>query len=94
MVGAPAIFPRWCFGDLQQLQGDRGARAVLQRHMERVIRVTMPSAAIDIDTPEDLLAREEARRAAIPAPLTQNPEPLAAVPGAPESLTLAPDDAN
>ena len=94
IVGAPAIFPRWCFGDLQQLQGDRGARVILQRHMERVIRVTMPSAAIDIDTPEDLLAREEAHRAAIPAPLTQDPQQNVAAPSVPDSLTLAPDDAS
>jgi CTP:molybdopterin cytidylyltransferase MocA len=32
-----------------------GARALLQRNPDRVVRVPMPSAAIDIDTPEDLL---------------------------------------
>jgi CTP:molybdopterin cytidylyltransferase MocA len=71
VIGAPAIFPRACFAELLQLHGDRGARSVLQRHLDRLVRVTMPSAAIDIDTPEDLLAREEMHRAAIPAPLTQ-----------------------
>ena len=91
-VGAPAIFPRWCFNDLQQLQGDRGARAVLQRHLDRLIRVTMPSAAIDIDTPEDLLARDEAHRAAIPVPLTQAAAPDRAAPAAPDEWRLAPDD--
>jgi len=30
----------------------------LQRNPDRVVRVPMPSAAIDVDTPEDLLALE------------------------------------
>jgi molybdenum cofactor cytidylyltransferase len=59
-VGAPAIFPRWTFRDLGELRGDRGARALMQRHSERLVRVLMPSAAIDIDTPEDLLALDDA----------------------------------
>jgi molybdenum cofactor cytidylyltransferase len=54
-TGVPAIFPRSTFSDLQSLRGDVGARALLQRNPDRVVRVPMPSAAIDIDTPEDLL---------------------------------------
>jgi len=54
-TGVPAIFPRSCFGDLSQLRGDRGARRLLQRNPDRVVRVPMNSAALDIDTPEDLL---------------------------------------
>ena len=54
-TGVPAIFPRSAFSDLQSLRGDVGARALLQRNPDRVVRVPMPSAAIDIDTPEDLL---------------------------------------
>ena len=53
-VGVPAIFPADLFRELAELEGDRGARAVLARHPERVIGVPMPSAAQDIDTPEDL----------------------------------------
>jgi molybdenum cofactor cytidylyltransferase len=56
VTGVPAVFPRWSFVDLQALRGDMGARALLQRNSHRVVRVPMPSAAIDIDTPEDLLA--------------------------------------
>jgi molybdenum cofactor cytidylyltransferase len=55
-VGVPAIFPRSLFGELMQLRGDAGARALLRRNAARVVRVPMPSAAIDVDTPEDLLA--------------------------------------
>jgi molybdenum cofactor cytidylyltransferase len=56
--GAPAIFPRSSFRALSELRGDTGARALLRRNLDRIVRVPMPSAAIDIDTPEDLLALE------------------------------------
>jgi molybdenum cofactor cytidylyltransferase len=54
-TGVPAVFPRSVFSDLAALRGDSGARALLQRNPDRVVRVPMASAAIDIDTPEDLL---------------------------------------
>jgi len=54
-TGVPAVFPRSVFSDLGALRGDTGARALLQRNPDRVVRVSMASAAIDIDTPEDLL---------------------------------------
>jgi molybdenum cofactor cytidylyltransferase len=55
-TGVPAIFPRSTFVDLSALRGDVGARALLQRNPDRVVRVPMASAAIDVDTPEDLLS--------------------------------------
>src|SRR5690349_22632175 len=55
-LGVPAIFPRWCFRELNELRGDRGAQSLLQRHIDRVVRLAMPSAELDIDRPEDLLA--------------------------------------
>jgi CTP:molybdopterin cytidylyltransferase MocA len=58
-VGVPAIFPRWCFSDLAALRGDVGARRILQRYSDRLTRVPMPNAAMDLDTPEQL---EELRR--------------------------------
>ena len=54
-TGVPAVFPRSVFADLAALRGDTGARALLQRNPDRVVRVPMASAAIDIDTTEDLL---------------------------------------
>jgi molybdenum cofactor cytidylyltransferase len=57
-VGVPAIFPRWCFRELNELRGDRGAQRLLSRHVDRLIRLPMPSAEVDIDRPEDLLALE------------------------------------
>lgn len=59
-VGVPAIFPRWCLRELQELRGDRGAQSLLRRHADRLVRVPMPAAAADIDTPEDLLSIETA----------------------------------
>jgi len=59
--GAPAIFPRSAFTELAALRGDSGARSVLRRSADRVIRVPMPAAELDLDTPEDLLALEPAK---------------------------------
>jgi molybdenum cofactor cytidylyltransferase len=56
VLGPPAIFPRAAFRDLSLLHGDTGARALLRGASGKIVRVAMPSAAIDIDTPEDLLA--------------------------------------
>lgn len=57
-VGVPAIFPRSVFPELAALRGDAGARAVLRRGSDTLMRVPMPSAALDVDTPEDLLTIE------------------------------------
>jgi molybdenum cofactor cytidylyltransferase len=54
-TGAPAIFPRARFAELGGLRGDSGARSIFMRNPDRVVRVPMESAALDIDTPEDLL---------------------------------------
>jgi CTP:molybdopterin cytidylyltransferase MocA len=53
-AGGPAVFPRWCFAEVETLRGDTGARSLLERHADRTLRIPMPNAAIDIDTPEDL----------------------------------------
>jgi CTP:molybdopterin cytidylyltransferase MocA len=53
--GLPAIFPSWAFGDLTSLRGDADPRLVIRRSIDRVVRVAMPNAAIDLNTPEDLL---------------------------------------
>jgi molybdenum cofactor cytidylyltransferase len=57
-AGAPAIFPRSVFRELAALRGDAGARSILRRSPDRLVRVPMPAAEIDLDTPEDLLALE------------------------------------
>jgi molybdenum cofactor cytidylyltransferase len=55
ITGVPAIFPRWCFSDLAALRGDQGARILLRRYADHVVRLANPEAEVDIDYPEDLL---------------------------------------
>jgi len=55
VTGVPAIFPRWCFGDLMALRGDQGARLIIRRYSDHVVRLAHPEAQVDIDYPEDLL---------------------------------------
>jgi CTP:molybdopterin cytidylyltransferase MocA len=66
-AGVPAIFPRICFPELAALRGDEGARSVSQRNQFRLVRVGMPNAAVDLDTPEDLAALSECFHSADPA---------------------------
>jgi CTP:molybdopterin cytidylyltransferase MocA len=54
-LGVPAIFPQHLFSELSELKGDSGARVLLKRHADRLVKVPMPSAAFDLDTPDDLL---------------------------------------
>lgn len=67
--GLPAIFPRWAFTDLLSLRGDSGARLVLRRNIDRVVRVPMSNARIDLDTSEDLLQVEAALAGSEPRPV-------------------------
>jgi len=53
--GLPAIFPGWAFPDLLGLRGEGDPRIVIRRHVDRVVRIPMPAAAVDVNTPEDLL---------------------------------------
>lgn len=55
-IGPPVIFPAQYFKQLKELSGDRGAKRVIQRNLENVMCLTIPEAALDIDTPEDLLS--------------------------------------
>jgi len=52
--GPPIIFPARYFGDLTRLDGDMGARVVLETHQNNVVGLPCEAAATDIDTIEDL----------------------------------------
>jgi CTP:molybdopterin cytidylyltransferase MocA len=52
--GVPAVVPRRHWRALRALRGDEGARALLRDGP--VTLVEMPEAALDVDTPADLLA--------------------------------------
>lgn len=51
-MGVPAIFPRKDFEQLMELNGDEGAKLLLNE-AKNVTAVSMPEAAIDLDTDED-----------------------------------------
>jgi molybdenum cofactor cytidylyltransferase len=53
-MGVPAVLPRRYWRALRALDGDEGARFLLRD--ARVTSVDMPEAALDVDTPADLLA--------------------------------------
>jgi molybdenum cofactor cytidylyltransferase len=57
--GLPAIFPRWALPGLLELRGDRDPKQVIRRNADQLVRIPMPNASIDLDTPEDLLAIEQ-----------------------------------
>jgi molybdenum cofactor cytidylyltransferase len=55
-LGTPAIFHRSLFDELMALEGDTGAKRVIQRHMETAVPLDFPEGARDIDTEEDYVA--------------------------------------
>ena len=52
-VGPPCLFPRRWYEELSRWSGPQGARKLLERHPEELLRVEMPEAAVDVDTRED-----------------------------------------
>lgn len=53
--GAPALFDRSFWPELQEVPGDGGGRSVLRRHRARVLAVRASELALrDIDSPSDL----------------------------------------
>jgi len=53
-LGVPALLPRAWFDDLQRLEGDRGAGALLAQRSGEVIAIDKAALAIDIDRAVDL----------------------------------------
>ena len=52
--GPPAIFPATCYDALLQLEGDRGAKAIIQANGNRVGFIEFEPAGFDVDRPVDL----------------------------------------
>lgn len=48
-AGVPAFFSSAFRAELLELRGDRGARALLERHADRVALVPLEEAAVDLD---------------------------------------------
>ena len=54
VFGPPVIFPGILKPELSFVSGDRGAKAVIERHSSIVEFVHMENAGFDLDVPEDL----------------------------------------
>ncbi|NOX71016.1 MAG: nucleotidyltransferase family protein [Gammaproteobacteria bacterium] len=55
VVGPPVIFPAAYFDELGCLDGDKGARVLMDTHHEQVVALPCEAAATDIDTRDDLI---------------------------------------
>jgi len=53
-LGVPALLPRAWFADLEHLEGDRGAGALLAQRSDHVNAIDNPTLVIDIDRAIDL----------------------------------------
>lgn len=62
-MGPPCIFPLSYAGDLMDMNGPIGARALLEKHASFVDGIDLASAFRDIDTPEDYAAWQATRGA-------------------------------
>jgi molybdenum cofactor cytidylyltransferase len=51
--GVPALFDKSLFAELLALSDEQGARKVIAAHADRVVSISFPDAAWDLDTPED-----------------------------------------
>ena len=54
--GNPVLWPAACLGDMLLLEGDAGAKRLLDEHAEKITKVDLGSPAIfaDVDTPDAL----------------------------------------
>lgn len=52
-IGTPVLFDKKYFSALQQLNGQQGAKRLLQQFPAAVVTIPFPLGSIDIDTPED-----------------------------------------
>ena len=75
-VGVPAVLPRRRWSALKTLTGDQGARALL-RGAPSITLVEMPEAALDIDTPADLLELRGGASSSVAAPVSALTQPVA-----------------
>ncbi len=53
VAGTPVLFCRNHFSNLEKLQGDKGARSILQQYPDDLTMIDFPLGEIDIDTEAD-----------------------------------------
>lgn len=51
-LGIPVVFDKIYFNELGTLTRDVGAKSIVKNHMDRLIQIDAPEAAIDLDTKE------------------------------------------
>ncbi len=61
VCGVPALFSCDMFDEIFRLEGDKGARDLI-RHAGVVVRINVPEAAFDVDSPDDLIRVREGSR--------------------------------
>ena len=54
VIGVPAVFSKERFADLLALDGNQGARSIINKYPDEVSIVPFPEGSFDVDTPEDL----------------------------------------
>ena len=62
IVGVPALFDKNFLSELMDIEGDRGAKALIRKYRDEVLTIPVAEAAIDIDTQDDyqkLLSRKK-----------------------------------
>ena len=52
-IGVPALFSSSLFKELEHLEGQKGARKLLDKYQAKAHSISLPKAAFDLDTPED-----------------------------------------
>jgi molybdenum cofactor cytidylyltransferase len=58
VYGVPALFDATLVPELLALDGQEGARRVIENHRETILAVPFDAGAVDIDSPEDLTLLE------------------------------------
>ncbi len=51
-LGIPVVFDKLYFKELSTLENDVGAKSIVKNHLDRLIQIDAPEAAIDLDTKE------------------------------------------
>ena len=53
-LAVPILFGKDLYPDLMALQGDKGAKVLLNKHSDKVMSIEFPAGIFDIDTPNDV----------------------------------------
>ncbi|MGD9160241.1 MAG: selenium cofactor biosynthesis protein YqeC [Desulfobacteraceae bacterium] len=57
--GSPVLFKRDLFGELKEIEGDKGGRDLLKKYPVEYVDIDLPLAGMDVDTPEEFSRLKE-----------------------------------